>query len=344
MSYKTNSTIDHCNITNPVTYQILSWIIIGQFTLSLPLNLSVLYIFLFRFKFWKTKSIFLFNIVVADFLLVVCLPPKAYYYQHGLRRSPDRQICKMMLFMLFLNRGASIVFLTVLTIDRYFNVVHLGRRNCVKVLKKSPQVSIVIWLLLLPLTIPIMMQTFECCNSHGRKVETYFHDITDSWREVVFFTPIIIPFIILIYCTVCMVNRLKKKTVGDKTKLRRAVFLVKTVVFIFTFCFLPVAIARVVLLVVRLKDWQEVEKIVVQIYDSFMVLSYLNCLLDPLLYCFCYAWFKDAYISTFCPAALQKKLQIPDFGTGSGTTTTTATTTTSLSGNRTISLPLVEKL
>lgn len=142
------------------------------------------FLFRFRFKFWKNKSIFLFNIVVADFLLVACLPAKAFHYHNGMRRSSSSLVCKTLLFMLFLNRGASIAFLITLSLDRYFNVVHLGRRNFVKVLKKSPQISIIIWLLLLPLTIPTMVRTFECCNSHGREVETLYHDVTDTFREV----------------------------------------------------------------------------------------------------------------------------------------------------------------
>lgn len=306
---------------------------VGEFLLGLPLNLSVLYIFLFRFKFWKNKSVFLFNIVVADFLLVACLPAKAYHYRHHLRRSQNDVVCKTMLFMLFLNRGASIAFLITLSIDRYFNVVHLGRRNFIKILKKTPQISIVIWLLLLPLTIPTMVKTFECCNSHGREVETYFHDVTDTFREIVFFTQIIIPFIILVYCTVRIVNRLRKKTVGEKTKLRRAVFVVMSVVVVFSICFLPCAIARAVLLSVRLQKLQAAEDIVVQVYDSLMVLSYLDCLLDPLVYCFCNSGFKDAYVSTFCPSFLQERLLKNDFGLG-------ATTTTTTSGNRTVTVPI----
>ncbi|TKS75377.1 G-protein coupled receptor 109A [Collichthys lucidus] len=334
----TNSSVDHCKTPTNATYEILSWVMVGQFTLGLPLNLSVLYIFIFRFKFWKNKSIFLFNIVVADFLLVACLPAKAYHYQNHLRRSESNLECKAMLFMLFLNRGASIAFLITLSLDRYFNVVHLGRRNFVKILKKTPQISIIIWLLLLPLTIPTMVKTFECCNSHGRKVETSYHDVTDTFREVVFFSQIIIPFIILVFCTVRIVNRLRKKTVGEKTKLRRAVCVVMSVVVVFTICFLPCAIARAVLLSVRLNDWQEAENIAVQVYDSLMVLSYMDCLLDPLVYCFCNSGFKDAYVSTFCPTFLQKKLNT-DFGLGTTTNTNTNTNTTS----RTITLPMIEK-
>ncbi|XP_053193411.1 12-(S)-hydroxy-5,8,10,14-eicosatetraenoic acid receptor-like [Scomber japonicus] len=349
----TNSTVDHCETPNFDTYKALSWLMIGEFVLGLPLNLSVLYIFifreisdmqlfvnnfLFRFKFWKNKSIFLFNIVVADFLLVVCLPAKAYHYQHGQRRSSNSVVCKTLLFMLFLNRGASIGFLITLSLDRYFNVVHLGRRNFVKVLKKTPQISIVIWLLLLPLTIPTMVKTFECCNSHGREVETYFHDVTDTFREVVFFTQIIIPFIILVYCTVRIVNRLRKKTVGEKTKLRRAVYVVMSVVVVFSICFLPCTIARAVLLYFRLQKMQAEEDVAVQVYDALMVLSYADCLLDPLVYCFCNSGFKDAYITAFCPGPLQVKLLNANFGLGSG-----ATTITTNSAAKTVTSPIMEK-
>nr|XP_046229951.1 12-(S)-hydroxy-5,8,10,14-eicosatetraenoic acid receptor-like [Scatophagus argus] len=333
----TNSTVDNCSTPSEFAYEIFSGVMIVQFVLGLPLNLSVLYIFVFRFKFWKNKSIFLFNIVVADFLLVACLPVKAYHYQQQQRRSPDTVVCKTMLFMLFLNRGASIAFLITLSLDRYFNVVHLGRRNFVKILKKSPQISIIIWLLLLPLTIPTMLRTFECCNSHGRQIEGPEHDVTDTFREIVFFSQIVIPFIVLVYCTVCIVNRLRKKTVGEKTKLRRAMCVVTSVVIVFSICFLPCTIARAVLLAVRLKEMAEAENVAVQIYDGLMVLSYMDCLLDPLVYCFCNSGFKDAYTTTFCPAFLRKRLLKYDRGIG------TTMTTTTTSGTRTISLPITEK-
>ncbi|XP_060947967.1 12-(S)-hydroxy-5,8,10,14-eicosatetraenoic acid receptor-like [Limanda limanda] len=331
----TTDTTDNCRVDNNVTYTNLSWVMYGEFALGLPLNLSVLFIFIFRFKFWKNKSILLFNIVVADFLLVVCLPVRAYYYQVGLRRSEDNGVCKVMLFMLFLNRGASITFLITLTIDRYFNVVHLGRRNFVRVLKKSPQFSIIIWVLLLPLTVPTMLQKDGCCNSFGRN--TTEEDVVDTLREVVFFSEILIPFVILVYCTVRIVHRLRKKTVGEKAKLRRAVWLVMSVAVVFSICFLPCAVARAVLLSVRRKNLQEMEKAVVQVYDGLMVLSYTDCLLDPLVYCLSNTGFKNAYISTFCPTFLQKRLKKHDISSTTGTNTVTT------SAARKISLPLSGK-
>ncbi|TNN53487.1 Hydroxycarboxylic acid receptor 2 [Liparis tanakae] len=251
-----------------------------------------------------------------------------------------------MLFMLFLNRGASIAFLITLSLDRYFNVVHLGRRNFVKVLKKSPQISIVIWFLLLPLTIPMMVETFECCNSHGRQIETRLHDVTDTFREIVYFSQIVIPFVVLVYCTVRIVNRLRRKTVGEKAKLRRAMCVVMSVVVVFSICFLPSTVARAVLLSVRLKkEWEHAEDVVVQVYDSLMVLSYIDCLLDPLVYCFCNSGFKDAYVSAFCPTFLRNRLLTTDFGLGTTTITTMTpnNTITTTPGIRDVCLPILAK-
>lgn len=132
-----------------------------------------------------------------------------------------------------------------------------------------------------------------------------------------------------------IVNRLREKSVGEKKKLQRAVCAVMSVVVVFSLCFLPCAVARAVLLAVRLQKDQAKEDVVVQVYDSLMVLSFMDCLLDPIVYCFCNSGFKDSYVSTFCPAFLRKRLLTPD---SLGLTTNTTT-----SGLRTITLPMIEK-
>uniref|UniRef100_A0A8C7IH92 G-protein coupled receptors family 1 profile domain-containing protein n=1 Tax=Oncorhynchus kisutch TaxID=8019 RepID=A0A8C7IH92_ONCKI len=283
---------DNCTADNLPLYTFYASVMIVEFTLALPLNLSVLYLFIFKLEFWKLNSnnLFLFNLVLADLLLLGCLPVNAYNFLRGERQSVDGKICKAMLFMLFLNRGASIGFLAVISLDRYFNVVHPGNKDFV--LKKSPHISVFIWLVLLPLTIPTMLKT-GCCSSHG--------DITDTLREVVFFTQILIPFFVLVYCTVRIVNRLKKKTVGDRTKLRRAVFLVTSVMLLFSFCFLPCTIARIVLLIVRAMDLENAKNIAVQVYDGFIVFSHMDCLVDPIVYCLSSTKFKHLYLTTYCP-------------------------------------------
>ena len=47
-NYNGSMNLDHCNTVNDLTYQVLSWLMVGVFVFGLPLNISVLYIFLFR--------------------------------------------------------------------------------------------------------------------------------------------------------------------------------------------------------------------------------------------------------------------------------------------------------
>ncbi|KAF6723149.1 Hydroxycarboxylic acid receptor 2 [Oryzias melastigma] len=306
--------IEDCEVIHENLYKFYASVMILIFILALPLNGSVLHLFIFKLKFWNsnTNNVFLFNLVLADILLLFCLPIKSYNFIMGERRSTDDVMCKAMLFMLFLNRGASIAFLTVTSINRYFNVVHPGRKTLLRSLKKSPQISVLIWLILFLFTIPTMMKNFECCNNFGSndenastnktKEDALVRDPEDFLREMIFFTQILIPFFILVYCTVRIVSRLRMKTVGNMTKLRRAVILVTTVMVVFSFCFLPCTIARMILLVVRVQEMSEhIQDKATAIFDGLVVLSYMDCLLDPLVYCFSSTNFKNLYLSTYLP-------------------------------------------
>lgn len=291
----------NCTARNPDLYMFYFSVMIVEFILALPLNISVMYVFIFKLKFWKSKSnnIFLFNLVLADILLLICLLVRADSFLKGERRSENNVTCRAVLFLLFLNRGASIAFLTVVSINRYFSVVHPGIKNPLKVLKRSIIISCLIWVFLLPMTIPTMLKTFECCNTDEGMEDMVAIDIL---REVVFFSQVLIPFGVLVYCTVRIINRLKMKTVGDRTKLRRAVFLVISVILVFSVCFLPSAISRMVLLIMSGKKALRVE----EIYDGLMCLSYLDCLLDPIVYCLSSTKFKNVYLSTYLPCLVKE--------------------------------------
>lgn len=283
-------------------YIFYSSVVVLEFILGLLLNISVIHLFIFKLKFWKSKTIdiFLFNLVLADILLLIGLPVKAYNFQQC---SENKVVCKVQLFLQFLNRGASIAFLTVISIYRYFSVVHPGKRKLLRILKRSPQISIFIWVLLGILTIPAMLQSFIRCNSNENDEE---FNIVVLLREIVFFTQILIPFLVLVYCSIRMINRLNQKSVGDKTKLRRAMFLVTTVVLVFAVCFLPYTFTRAV----QLKNglvMKEEKVAVVKLYDGFLCLSYLNCLLDPILYCLSSSKFKKLYMSMYLPFLLEKE-------------------------------------
>ncbi|XP_076873909.1 hydroxycarboxylic acid receptor 2 [Brachyhypopomus gauderio] len=300
---------DNCTVGSTELYRFYLSVMIVEFIVALPLNLSVIYIFIFKLKFWKSKSnnIFLFNLVLADILLLICLLIRTDTFWRGERRSGNSVMCSVVLFLLFLNRGASITFLTVVSIDRYLSVVHSGLKNTLKIRQRSVIISVLIWALLLVLTTPAMLKTFDCCDSNEDGSDIEDSTVTVVFRELVFFIQVLIPLPILIYCTTRITLKLREKTVGDRTKLQRAVFLVICVVLVFSICFVPSAISRTVLLVMRAKEFPTGEEITVQVYDGMMCLSYLNCLLDPIVYCLSSTKFKKLYIATYLSFLLKKE-------------------------------------
>lgn len=92
-------------------------------------NVVSLWIFCFKVKAWNPNNLFLFNLVIADFLVLVSLPLRIdallrRYWVFGDGMS------RINLFLMFTNRSASIALMTVVAIHRYFkvrNFVTFGR-------------------------------------------------------------------------------------------------------------------------------------------------------------------------------------------------------------------------
>lgn len=84
-------------------------------------NVVSLWIFCFKVKAWNPNNLFLFNLVIADFLVLVSLPLRidALLRRHWVFGDG---MCRINLFLMFTNRSASIALMTVVAIHRYFKV------------------------------------------------------------------------------------------------------------------------------------------------------------------------------------------------------------------------------
>lgn len=112
---------------------ILPPVLIVDVILGLLGNVVALWIFCFKLKSWNPNNLFLFNLVIADFLALVSLPLRI---DALLRRQWlfGDAMCRINLFLMFSNRSASIALMTVVAFYRYFKVrkhifVHVLTRN-----------------------------------------------------------------------------------------------------------------------------------------------------------------------------------------------------------------------
>lgn len=100
---------------------ILPPVLMVDVILGLLGNVVALWIFCFKLKSWNPNNLFLFNLVIADFLALVSLPLRidALLRRHWLFGDV---MCRLNLFLMFSNRSASIALMTVVAVYRYFKV------------------------------------------------------------------------------------------------------------------------------------------------------------------------------------------------------------------------------
>lgn len=108
---------------------ILPPVITIDVVLGLLGNLVALWIFCFKLKSWNPNNLFLFNLVIADFLALVSLPLRIDALLRGHWVFGDG-LCRVNLFLMFSNRSASIALMTVVAIYRYFKVSREDTWSC----------------------------------------------------------------------------------------------------------------------------------------------------------------------------------------------------------------------
>lgn len=108
------------------TMHIISVVIyIISFVLGLIGNGTVIWVTAFKSK--KTvNSIWLLNLAMADFVFVLFLPFYIDYILRDFHWDFGVVMCKINSFVSVMNMYASVLFLTVLSIDRYVSLVHLN--------------------------------------------------------------------------------------------------------------------------------------------------------------------------------------------------------------------------
>ncbi|XP_012726676.2 G-protein coupled receptor 1 [Fundulus heteroclitus] len=99
------------------------------------------------FKSKRTiNSVWLLNLAVADFVFVLFLPLYIDYILRDFHWNFGLTMCKMNSFVSVMNMYASVLFLTVLSVDRYVSVVHLNWCQRYRTVDRAWLVCGLVWL------------------------------------------------------------------------------------------------------------------------------------------------------------------------------------------------------
>ncbi|MEQ2257214.1 hypothetical protein ILYODFUR_032428 [Ilyodon furcidens] len=298
MSSEVNMT---CQLKNSEIGNVFLMIFLMVETLmGLPGSILALWIFCCRMKFWKSHIIFLFNLCLADFLLFVSVPFRIDTHWRGDNWKFGQVWCRINLYMLSVNRSASIAFMTTVALDRYFKVVH--PHHCITrlITTRAYKLSALIWLLVILYRVPLLTTNLlHTEEKTQKKLCRSFHSYKEvplpiKIHYVAYILEFFLPLVLLLFCTVriaCQVQRVRM----DREKVRRAIRAVMVINIVFTLCFMPGVFTGLMGLYIKTyhPDACESYKTWVNLFMVCIGFTYLNSALDPVIYFFSSSVFHD---------------------------------------------------
>ncbi|XP_012878517.1 PREDICTED: hydroxycarboxylic acid receptor 1 [Dipodomys ordii] len=284
-----------CLLEGDPISQIMPPLLILTFVLGVLGNGVALCGFCFHLKTWKASTIYLFNLAVADFLLIVCLPLRTDYYLRRRHWVFEDASCRLVLFMLATNRAGSIVFHTVVAVDRYFRVVHPHHRVNGMSRRAAAGAVCALWALVVLGTLYLLTESHLCPQPHATSCESFIMESANGWHDIMFQLEFFLPLAVIVFCSLRMVWSLRRRRLAGRgrARVRRASRLIVAVAAVFVTCYLPSVLARLYFLwTVSSSACHPSVHAALHVTLSF---TYLNSMLDPLVYYFSSPSFPKFY-------------------------------------------------
>ncbi|XP_077164332.1 putative P2Y purinoceptor 10 [Paroedura picta] len=314
LSLQSNASLDNC--TEPgVDFQhslyTVSYTIV--FIPGLLTNSVALWI-LCRFISKQNKTvIFMINLATADFAHVLSLPLRIYYYINDY--WPFGVIlCQLCFYVKYLNMYASICFLTCISVQRYFFLLHPFRAKNWK-RRYDVAICIAVWVFVgvACLPFPLMRDSknvTSCFTEMGiKKVGNIAASlIMMTVAECVGF---LVPLVVIVYCTWKTKVSLQEHQIPlqNAVEKQKALRMVSTCAIVFLLCFTPYHITFFFFMMAKEKIITScrIVKSILYIHPFCLSLASLNCCLDPVLYFFTTSEFQDQ-ISRHSSLAFRSRL------------------------------------
>uniref|UniRef100_A0A8C4UF19 Atypical chemokine receptor 2 n=1 Tax=Falco tinnunculus TaxID=100819 RepID=A0A8C4UF19_FALTI len=235
----------------------------------------------------KMTEVFLLNLVVSDFFLLLTLPFWALYISQWMTWDI---MCPVLNAMYTMNFYSGIFFVSCMSLDVYLQTVHACSPRSSMAWKNYILVLLVVWVLSILLSIPdglftstrqIRNKSVVCAHDYGQK-HLFWKIVFRVIQNILGF---LFPFLFMVFCysrIACVL------TISQMPGSRRALCLVFTLVGVFFVLWSPY---NVVLILHSLQDVGVIRSCessrqldyAMQITES---LSLVHCCLNPLLYAF----------------------------------------------------------
>ncbi|XP_069748482.1 cysteinyl leukotriene receptor 1-like [Narcine bancroftii] len=265
-------------------------------------NVFCLYVFLKLYKIKTEFRIVMVNLTIADLLFTCTLPWRVHYYWHGRIWNFPPYLCIFMSYALYFNMYCSIYFLTLMSILRYFAIVHPLKCLKYRTIKYVLIVCLLIWVFVGIVASPLLKDDSNNIEKNITRCfdpEDEFSIKMHNMNLISLIVGCIIPFFIITVCYIFVVKTLISSKVEHNKQnryRRKAIAMIIIVMVIFLTNFLPYHILRTVYLAIKFWDPENTMQSNCFIQKTVVVTLCgvaINTCLGPLLYYFGAESFRD---------------------------------------------------
>nr|XP_057946689.1 platelet-activating factor receptor [Doryrhamphus excisus]XP_057946690.1 platelet-activating factor receptor [Doryrhamphus excisus] len=313
-------------LDSPFRYQLFPAAYGIIFVLGFFANIYVLFVLrsLREAKAMGEIRIYMTNLTIADLLFVCALPFWIGYYSREGTWVYKDFLCRLTGSLFFINTYCSILFLGAISVNRYWAVTRPLDAASSDHRRRGIAVCVVIWLMTVSMAVPFLAN--PATNQDGnvtRCFEGYQNDNDSSKRATAATHFAIIGMFFVVFALVVVCNLLiaralvlhnvpqsefhSGKVLSRKSNMtisssrrptgvkRRAVQMLMAVVGVFVVCFLPHHVVQGFWTLAALQiqdgwghvDWDpETVQVLNDAHQITLLLMGLNCILDPVVYCF----------------------------------------------------------
>uniref|UniRef100_K7EX74 G protein-coupled receptor 65 n=2 Tax=Pelodiscus sinensis TaxID=13735 RepID=K7EX74_PELSI len=272
------------------------------FVISIPVNCASLCVSCIQVRKKNELAIYLFSLSLADLLYSLTLPLWIDYTWRGDNWRFAPWLCQISAFLMYMNLYTSAAFLTCISLNRYLALVYPLRFQHLRTRRFALLVSIFVWILETSVNCIILVKkdTFtEVCNS-TKHLLCYEKHPLEYWQAIenIFRTcsGYMIPLAVMLFCYQQIYQAVKHNQATEDREKKKIKKLLLSITITFFFCFTPY---HVVLLVrsITESDFSQSASVLnetnssqsasmFKAYRITQALTSLNCIADPILYCF----------------------------------------------------------
>ncbi|XP_068548052.1 P2Y purinoceptor 12 isoform X1 [Anas acuta] len=307
---------NNCSSDNKISQVIFPLLYTLLFLVGLTMNGLATWIF-FKISSKSNFIIFLKNTVISDILMILTFPFKILSDAKLVPWVLRGFVCQVTQVIFYFTMYISIMFLGLITIDRYQKATSPFRTSTTKSLFGAKILSTAIWIAMFTLSLPNMILTNkEKTAVNVKKCALLKSDFGLVWHEIVNYICQFIFWVNLAVIVVCymliskeLYKSYKRTRCTGKASKKNVNLKVFIIIAVFFICFVPFHFTRIPYTLSQTRDVFEcsAQNTLFYLKETTLWLTSLNACLDPFIYFFLCKSFRKSLLDT-----LRKHTESPE--------------------------------